>query len=343
MVAQARSGQLPPPIQIMNMLMGYMGSQAIRTAAELRIADLVQDGPKSTAALASATGTDGGNLHRLLRSLVSLGVLSDSEPGTFGPTELSVCLQSDRPGSLYNFVRILGPAQWKAAGELLYSVRTGKPAFEHLFGKDWWRYFREDDPEGGAVFNQAMTSLSDAADQAIAEAYDFSSIRTLVDVGGGHGSLLTAVLKRHPGLKGVLFDLQPVIEQARDLVGQDGLADRMEFVAGDFFYGVPPGGDAYIMRQVIHDWDDSQCKIILDNCVEAMNSGAALLIVERILGQGRADPLDTLTDLVMMVDNPGGREREEAEFRKLFASAKLAVRRIVSTASSYGVMEVAPA
>lgn len=325
----------------MNMLMGFMASQAIRTAAELRLPDLVQDGPRSTAALARGTGTNENNLSRLLRALVSLGVLSEPDRGTYGPTALSACLQSDDPRSLYGLARILRPAQWNAAGELLYSVQSGKPAFEHLYGKDFWRYFQEDDVEGGAVFNLAMTSLSSSADEAIAEAYDFSSIRTLVDVGGGYGSLLKAVLRRHPSVKALLFDLKPVIEDARELVARDGFEDRIELVAGDFFYGVPTGGDAYIMRQVIHDWSDSQCKIILDNCVQAMNPGGTLLVVERILGPRIADPLDTLNDLVMMVDNPGGRERDEAEFRNLFASANLTLRRIVPTGSPWNVIEVA--
>lgn len=163
---QSKIEQLPPHIQIMNMLMGYMASQAIRTAAELRLADLVQDGPKSTAALANATGTHEGNRYRLLRALASLGVFSEPDPGIFGPTELSAYLLSNDPRTLYNLARIIGPAQWKAAGELLYSVRTGEPAFEHLFGKDMWRYFSEDDPEAGALFNQAMTSASGSAENA---------------------------------------------------------------------------------------------------------------------------------------------------------------------------------
>ncbi len=339
---QPTAEQLPPHMQIMTMICGFMASQAIHTAAELRLADLVQDGPKSTAELASATGTNEGNLYRLLRALVSLGVFSEPDPGTFGPTELSACLQSDNPRTLFNLTRMIGPLQWKVLGELIYSVRTGKPAFEHLFGKEMWRYFSEDDPEAGALFNRAMTSQAGSDDELIAEAYDFSAMRTLVDVGGGHGGFLMTVLKRHPALRGILFDLPEVIEQARELVAEAGLADRIELVAGDFFQEVPKRGDAYFMRHIIKDWGDIQCQIILDNCVQAMNPGGVLLVVDSILGPGRADLLDKLTDLVLMVDLPGG-QRDEAEFRKLFTTAKLAVRRIVPTRSPYKIMEVMPA
>ncbi|MBV9229013.1 MAG: methyltransferase [Chloroflexi bacterium] len=343
MVFQPAAEQLPPHIQVMIMMHGFLASQAVHTAAELRLADLVQNGPKSTADLASATGTHEGNLYRLLRALVSLGVFSEPDPGTFGPTELSACLQSDNPRTLYNLARWIGPLQWKVLGELIYSVRTGKPAFEHLFGKEMWRYFLEDDPEAGTLFNRSMTSQAGSADERIAEAYDFSAIRTLVDVGGGHGGFLMTVLKRNPALRGILFDLPAVIEQARELVAAAGLADRIELVAGDFFQEVPKGGDAYFIRQVIKDWGDSQCQIILDNCVRAMNPGGVLLVAERILGPGRADLLDKLADLALMVDLPGGFERDEADFRKLFTTAKLAVRRIVPTRSPYKIMELVPA
>ena len=341
---QPTAEQLPPRIQVMTMICGFAASQAVRTAAELRLADLVQNGPKSTADLANATGANEDDLYRLLRALVSLGVFSEPDPGIFGPTELAACLQSDHPRTLYNLARMAGGSlQWQALGELIYSVRTGKPAFEHIFGKEMWRYFSEDDPEAGALFNRSITSQVGPDDELIAEAYDFSAIRTLVDVGGGLGGFLMTVLKRHPALRGILFDLPAVIEQARELIAEAGLADRLELVAGDFFQEVPKGGDAYFIRQVIKDWGDSQCRIILDNCVQAMNPGGVLLVVERILGPGRADLLDKLTDLALMVDLPGGRERDEAEFRRLFTTAKLAVRRIVPTRSPYKIMEVVPA
>jgi precorrin-6B methylase 2 len=343
-VFQPTAEQLPPHMQIMTMICGFAASQAVHTAAELRLADLVQDGPKSTAELANATGTNEDNLYRLLRALVSLGVFSEPDPGAFGPTELSACLQSDHPRTLYNLARMAGGhLQWKALGELIYSVRTGKPAFEHLFGKEMWRYFSEDDPEAGALFNRSLTSQAGSNDELIAEAYNFSAMRTLVDIGGGHGGFLMTVLKQNPQLRGILFDLPAVIEQARELVAEAGLADRIELVAGDFFQEVPKGGDAYFIRQVIKDWGDSQCQIILDNCIRAMNPGGVLLVAERVLGPGRADLLDKLTNLALMVDLPGGRERDEAEFRKLFTTTKLAVRRMVPTRSPYKIMEVVPA
>ncbi len=335
---QLTSEQLPPYIQVLTMICGNMAAQAVHTAAELRLADLVQDRPKSTAQLASATGTNEGNLYRLLRALVGLGVFSEPDPGYFGPTPLSACLQSDSPRTLYHLARLGGGWQWQALGELAYSVRTGTPAVEHLFGKEIWRYFSEDDPEAGALFNRAMTSLAGPVDEQIADAYDFSAIQTLVDIGGGHGGFLMTVLKRNLALKGILFDLPEVIEQAREQVAEGGLLDRIELVAGDFFQEVPKGGDAYFMRQIIKDWEDEECNIILRNCIQAMNPGGTLLIAERVLGPGTADLLGKLIDLVLMVNLPG-RERDEAEFRKLFAAADLTLRRIIPTQSAYKIME----
>jgi O-methyltransferase/methyltransferase family protein len=335
---QPTSDQLPPYLQLMTMICGSTASQAVYVAAELRLADFVQDGPKRAAQLASATGANEKNLYRLLRALVSLGILSEPEPGLFGPTALSACLLSDNPRTLYYLARLTGGWQWKALGELAYSVRTGTPAFDHLFGKEVWRYFAEDDPEAGALFNQAMTSLAGPVDAQLADAYDFSTIRTLVDVGGGHGGFLTTVLQRNPALKGILFDRPDVVEQAREQVAEAGLADRIEFVAGDFFQEVPEGGDAYFMRQILLDWEDEQCSVILRNCMRAMKPGGTILVSERVLAPGRADLIGKLIDLVLMVNLPG-RGRDEMEYRKIFATAGLTLERIIPTQSDFKIME----
>jgi hypothetical protein len=217
-------------------------------------------------------------------------------------------------------------------------VRTGTPAFDHLFGKELWRYLAEDDPEAGALFNRAMTSMAGPVDAQLADAYDFSAFQTLVDVGGGHGGFLTTVLKRNPALKGVLFDRPGVIEQAREQVAEAGLADRIELVAGDFFQEVPKGGDAYFMRQILLDWEDEECSVILRNCIQAMNPGGALLVSERVLAPGRADLIGKLIDLILMVDTPG-RGRDETEYRRLFTRAGLTLKRMIPTQSDYKIME----
>lgn len=335
---QPSSEPLLPHLQLMIMSCGGVMAQAIQTTATLRLADLVQDGPQSAARLASATGTDEKNLYRLLRVLVALGIFEETEPGSFGPTALSTCLHSDNPRSLYHLARMGEGWQWKALGELPYSVRTGQPAFEHVFGKDIWRYFAEDDPDAGELFNRAMTSLSGPADELLAAAYDFSGVQTLVDVGGGVGGFITTVLKRNPGVKGILFDRPPVIEDARQHIAAAGLQDRIELVAGDFLQSVPAGGDLYFMRQILLDWDDEASARILRHCLQAMKPGGKILAAERVLKSGKADLLGKLIDLVLMV-NLFGYTRDEAEFGKLFTSAGLTVSGVIPTQSVYTLLE----
>jgi precorrin-6B methylase 2 len=334
---QLTSEKVPPHQQVLFMIHGAMVSQAVLAVVQLRLADLVRDGKKSAAQLAEATQTDELNLYRLLRTLVSLRIFSEPEPGYFASTELSACLQSDSPESLYHLTLML-EERWKTVGSLSYSLRTGKPAFEHLYGKDMWRYLTEDDPEAGALFNRAMTSMSGSLNQPLVDAYDFSSIGTLVDVGGGEGSFLVTALEHNPALKGVLFDQPSVIEQARERIAQAGVADRCELIAGDFLQALPPGGDAYFLRHILLDWDDAACETILRNCVQAMKPDGKILVAESVLGSGQADLLGKLIDLVIMVTIPG-REREEEEFRKLFASAGLSIRRILPTRSPYKIIE----
>ncbi len=335
---QSTSEKVPPHVQVLSMIYGAFVSQTLLAVAELRLADLVRDGKKSAAQLAEATQTDELNLYRLLRALVGLGIFSEPEPGSFASTKLSACLQSDSPESLYHLTLLVGGWQWRALGSLSYSLRTGKPAFEHLYGKDLWRYLTEDDPEAGVLFNRAMTSLSGSMNQPVVDAYDFSSVGTLVDVGGGEGSFLVTALERNPALKGVLFDQPPVIEQARERIARSGVADRCELIAGDFLQAIPPGGDAYFLRHILVDWDDAACETILRNCMKAMKPDGRILVAESVLGPDRADLLKKLSDLTIMV-NLHGREREEDEFRKLFASAGLSIRRILPTRSPHKIIE----
>ena len=331
-----------PSQQLVTMICGSTIAQAVRTAAELRLADLVKDGPQSVAALANRTGSDAKHLSRLLRVLVGLGILSEGGPGLFGPTELSAYLQSDHPHSLSPLALLGGNWHWKALGELPLSVRTGIPAFEQVFQKDLWRYFAEGDPAIREVFNRAMAGLTSWADTRFADAYDFSSAQTLVDVGGGLGGFLMTVLRRNPTLHGILFDRPEVIEQARELVDSSEVRDRLELVAGDFFQEVPRG-DVYFLRDILHNWGDEACEQILDTCQRAMLPGGSLLVAERIAGAHEAhgaqtDPMTLLFDLILMV-NVRGQVRTEAEFRDLCEGIGLTITRTIAV-QPYALLEV---
>ena len=331
--------EFPPSMRLVLLLCGEMLSEALHTVAEFSLADLVKDGPRSVSQLAKATETDEANLYRLLRALACLDIFSQPEPGYFGPTELSAFLQSDHPQTLYYLALMTGCGwQSKALKGLPYSIRTGEPAIHHIYGKSLQQHFAEDDPEAGRLYNQAMKSWGGPVDKLIADAYDFSSVCTLVDVGGGLGGFLVTVLKNYPHLKGILFDRPQVIEHARKHISKEGLAHRCELVGGNSFEEVPAGGDAYFMRQVIKDWKDEECKQILRNCVRAMNPGGRILVAEQVLGPSTADPLGKILDLVLVVASPG-HEREESEFRKLFIDAGLAMISIIPTHSPYKLIE----
>lgn len=335
--------QLPPPVQIVDYVCGAMKTQALHACAELGIPDLLKDGPKSTAQLVEATGTDHTNLYRLLRVLVAMEILDECAPGLFQATPLSRLLQSE--GSLYHLAMMAGTGWvWKAlegAEGVGYSLRSGQPAVNHLFGMDIWSYLAEH-PQEAAHFHSAMSSTAGVADEPIAqvlsENYDLTN-STFMDIGGGIGNLLIALLRRNPGLHAVLFERPEVIPSAREHIEQAGFAGRCELVAGDFFEEVPSGGDYYFLRQIIKDWTDEQDVSLLENCARAMKPQGRILVTEQILAPGRADLLAKLTDLVLMVALPG-RERDQHEFEQLFARADLTLRRILPTASAYSILEV---
>ena len=329
-----------PALTLIDLLNGYRVTQALYVAARLGIADRLADGPQGSEELARATGADAGALRRLLRALVSFGVFAEEADGRFALTEVGALLRDDVPGSLRAGVIFFGDRRhWKAWAELEGSVISGKtvwgPRAAHAFFE-----MNARDPEGAAIFNAAMTSLTSAFDGAVVAAYDFSRLGTLVDVGGGQGALISSILRANPGLRGVLFDIPPVIEGAKRRVA--GLGDRLELVAGDVFASVPPGGDAYLLKWIIHDWDDEHSLTILRNCHRAMAPGARLLLVERVVPE-RIDPsADTqstlLADLNMLVLT-GGHERTAAEYRTLLGGAGFALERIVPTATPLGVIE----
>ena len=303
-------------------------------AAELGIADIVNSGALTAAEIAKKVDANPDALYRILRALASVGVFREMEGGKFGQTPMSECLRRDVAGSMRAWARVLGAGwQWEMLGNLLTTARTGKKAWASGV---FWEYFAEH-KEDGQVFNQAMTSFSASEISPVLESYDFSGIHKLMDVAGGYGSLLAAVLKAHPGMQGILFDAPPVIEGARGEIEAAGLADRCQLASGDFFAAVPPGSDAYMMKHIIHDWDDEDALKILKNCHAAMRPGGKLLVLESVIAPGNEPSQGKLLDIEMLLI--GGRERTEEDFRKLFASAGFELTRIVATPSPVSVVE----
>jgi hypothetical protein len=336
------SVDIPPPVAMLQMIASFWVSRAIYIAAKLGLADLLRDGPQSSKELAQATGTHAPSLYRLLRALASVGVLAEDEHGRFALTPLAATLRTDVPGSLRAFaIAELGEDHYPAWGEVLHSVKTGEIAFDHLFGMDVWQY-RAQHPEDGRIFDEAMASFSSVVNATIVASYDFSSLGTIVDVGGGDGSLIASILQANPGMKGVLFDLPHVVAGARRRIEAEGLAERCEVVAGDAFTSVPSGGDAYLLKWIIHDWDDERSVAILKNCYQAMAAHSKVLLIEAVIPRGNAPSFHKLMDLNMLVMT-GGRERSEAEYRVLFEAAGFRLTQITPTQSEMSVIEGAHA
>lgn len=329
---------LPPSTRLVQMILGYSLSQAIAAAALCGVADALKDGPKTIDELALATGTHARSLYRLLRALASAAIFSEGPDGRFSLTPLAEPLRSDAPDSLRAYAIMTG-SEWfyNTWAQLPYSIRNGEPAFEHLHGKSVFEYLAEN-PAAAKIFDDGMTSLSKRERAAVIGAYDFSGITRLVDVGGGHGLLLATILQKYPQMNGVLFDTPPVIEGAKRAIEEQSLAGRCELIAGDFFRSVPQGGDAYIMKSILHDWDDERAVTILRNCRAAMREGGKILVVETVLPEGDAPSLGKLNDLIMLVFLRG-LERTEAEWHSLCDRAGLRTARLVPTQSHLDVIE----
>lgn len=323
--------------QILNkMIAGYCIPQAIYVAAELSIADLLAEGPRTAEELAEQTSAHSGALYRLLRALASVGIFAEDSPRRFALTPLAENLRSDIPDSQRAFAILNGAEMYQAWSNLLHSVKTGEQAFDKQFGMPIFQYLTEN-PERGQVFDAAMTDVYGSETEPMIDAYDFSQFQTVVDIGGGNGLVLSAILNRHPALKGVLFDLPDVVERARPNIVGTGLSDRCSIVGGDFFASVAPGGDAYVMRHILHDWDDEEAVAILRNCREAMNPGGKVLVVETVIPPGNDANSGKWLDLMMLVI--GGRERTEEQYKLLFSEAGLILNRIVSTSVEISIIE----
>ena len=326
-----------PNEQLDGMITGYWISQAIYAAAKFGIADHLKDGPKSVDELAEATATNADALYRLLRALASKGIFAEGEPRQFSLTPLAELLQSDVPGSKRALALMSGDEQFRAWAEIDYSIQTGKIAFEKVYGKPIFDYLG-DNPDKARIFDAAMVGIHGRESDAILDAYDFSQIGVVTDIGGGNGSQITGILHRHTAMKGILFDLPHVIERAKNQIESAGLSDRCELVAGNFFDAVPEGADAYMMRHIIHDWDDEKSLTILRNCHRAMSSNGKLLIVESVIPSGNEPFGGKFLDLVMLLI-PGGKERTDDEYRMLLGKAGFELTRVVPTGTEVSIVE----
>jgi orsellinic acid C2-O-methyltransferase len=314
---------------LLGMISGYTTAQVIVVAARLGIADILWDGPRGTDELAKATATHAPSLRRLLHTLACLEVLTEVEPDRFELTDLGKPLRSDAPDSVRALATMTcGDAGWRSWGELIHSIRTGQAAFEHVFGMHPFQYYGAS-PELAENFNDALADHTRHYVPSIVAGYDFSRLRTVVDVGGGNGTLIASVLSATPGLRGVLLDTAAGAAAAPETLATAGVADRCQIVEGDFFESVPSGADAYLLKSIIHDWDDDHGVAILANCRRVMGKDSRILVVEPVLSQSaqRMGTGAALNDLNMLV-NTGGRERAMADFEALFTAAGFTVSSI---------------
>jgi SAM-dependent methyltransferase len=328
----------PLPDVMLQMITGYWVSQAIGVVARLGVPDQLANGPRSTDDLALAVGAHPASLFRVMRLLASIGVFSQPDPGIFRLTPLGDTLRSDTLGSVRYFaIAETAYGHWQPWGKLLESVKTGTPMPRESLGIELWEWYGQN-PEEAEFFSAAMGDLSALAARELVRVYDFTTARTIADIGGAHGVLLAAAMDANPNARGILIDLPHVIATAADAIAAAGITDRTECIAGDFFASVPDGADVHILKQVVHDWDDEHAAKILTNCHRALAPGGKLLLVEMIVPEDNrpspAQPMD-INMLVML----GGRERTDAEYQELLTRAGFRTERIIPTHSPFSVIE----
>ena len=340
----AQSPQVDPFQYLMQMTSGFMISAALYPVTKLRVAESLADGPKPVSILAKEAGVQEDALFRVLRALASVGLFAEPQPRTFALTPSSDLLRADAPGSLRNMVLwMTNKLHFDVWGEMMHSVKTGQPAIEHIHKKPCFEVFAPD-LEHTVEFNNAMTNISQMTIPAVLGSYDFSGIQTLVDVGAGHGYLLCEIVKKYPGLKGVAFDMEQVLEGTRKRIAENGLSDRVSCCSGSFFENIPAHGDAFIMQHIIHDWADDKALTILKNVRRALDGkkNGKLLVLDSVIKANTLGDFNTWKDLEMLL-MPGGRERTEAEFRDLLGKAGFKVTRVMPTPAMVAVIEAIPA
>jgi SAM-dependent methyltransferase len=321
-MTRKRATEESPARELLELLVGPFRAYAIYAAAKLGIADRLADGPQTSAELAQQVGADADSLGRLLRLLAGLGIVTSGDGRRFGLTPRGELLSSG-PGSMRDLAICYGEQLYRPLAQLPHSVRTGEPGFPRVFGKPWLDYYA-DHPDAARRFDGAMAAGS-AFFAELPEVYDFSHARTVVDIGGGNGALLAAILAAHPHLTGIVLELPHVVHATRDWLRRHRLADRCQAIGGDFFASVPPAGDVYLLSRILHDWEDERCLALLSTCRQAMRPGSELLIVERVIPAGGQPSLALEWDIHMLV-NTGGRERTEAEYHALLHRSDFQLR-----------------
>nr|AHE14582.1 EspM-like O-methyltransferase [uncultured bacterium] len=316
---------------------GFGAARAVQLAAELGIADLLGDGPRSADDLAAATATHPGVLYRLLRALAGVGVFTEVEPGRFALTPVGERLRKDHPQSLRAWVLFQGLFN-EVYAKAMHSVRTGTATAPLVYGEPLFAHL-DRNPELGALFAEAMAQHSRLMGAALAAAYDFSGARRIVDLGGGNGSFLGAILRANPQATGVVYDLPYVADAARKQLAAAGLSERCTFVSGDFLHEVPPDADVYMLKGIVHNWPDDQAVVLFANCRRAMGPDSRLLLIEWVVPEGDVFHPSKFLDLAMLFVY-GGQERTEREYRTLLGEAGLRLDRIVDTGSTLNVIEV---
>ena len=336
---EADSGMPEAATRLRDLVLGFVVSRAIQVAAELDLATHLRDGGKDGIELAALCGAHAPTLSRLMRMLVSIGVFVEND-GRFANNAGSELLRGDVPHSMRAWTRWFGcDAHWSSTQALMHSTQTGEPAFQHVFNEELFGYLSRH-PAEAKVFDEAMVSGSELMNRAIIDAYDFSAFTAIIDIAGGYGSTLCAILTEHPHLHGTLFDLPHVVAKAEAFVASKGLRARCSMVAGSFLESVPSGADAYFMKHIIHDWDDERCLQLLRNCHKAMPAHAKLLVCEKVLPDGNDAPYTRILDMVMLLNTPGGRERTESEYRTLFHKAGFRLTRAIPTKVDNWMLEV---
>jgi predicted O-methyltransferase YrrM len=329
-----------PATDLMKLISGFQASQAISVFAELGIADVLKNDAVHADTIAQATECHPRSLYRLLHMLASVGVVEELAGRRFKLTPIGEYLRSDSPSKRSAWARLVGrPYVWQSWGAMMHSVKTGESSFGHLHGANVWEW-RSKRREETEIFDAAMSELSGAAGRAIASGYDFSAFNVIVDVGGGQGALLAAVLAQHGNTKGILFDLPHVVVKAQDVLRAAGVADRCEIVSGDVFKAVPEGGDAYLIKSVLMDEDDDQAIAILTACRSAMRQSGKVVVAEHLLTPPNGPEIGS-RDMTMMIVT-GGRERTREEFAELFSASGFHLEQVVATRSPFTLMVGAP-
>ncbi|HEX2273633.1 MAG TPA: methyltransferase [Acidimicrobiales bacterium] len=315
-----------PEIRLRQLIFGHLSSQIVASAVRLGIVDALAGGPRSGRELAQLTGAPPDVLLRFLRACAALGLLERRADDVFALTPLGEWLRSGRRSLRDLAVAMAAPGHWRSIERLLETVRTGRPAPPSVLGTDLWEYYRHN-PEEGAAFAAAMSNVSEVVAEEVVDHLDVSAYRRIVDVGGSQGVVLARLLEANPSAEGVLFDLPEVLDGARATIEARGLADRVELRSGDFFEEVPAGGDLYVLKHILHDWDDEHAANILRSCHRASRPGSTIVLVERLLGP-ESSPVDYVADLLMLVMF-GGKERSQPEFEELLAAGGYRLERVV--------------